>query len=127
MQLTRTLFLCCQLVPMTKLSIIVYAFPLYTDISLTSACHTVHLNFKLWLRKQCFLYLDFSLVNWKLDRSLGSGEIPAVYLLQLMEETGLSGYMQEPACNRTTGVYTGDVNGWTKGNKHQGALHHVMK
>ena len=38
MQLTRTLFLCCQLVPMTKLSIIVYAFPLYTDISLTFAC-----------------------------------------------------------------------------------------
>lgn len=83
--------------------------------------------FKLWLRKQCFPYLDFSLVNWKLDRSLGSGEIPAVYLLQLMEETGLSGYMQEPACNRTLGVYTGAVSGWTKGNKHQGALHHVMK
>lgn len=50
-----------------------------------------------------------------MDRSLGAGDIPDVYLLQLLEETGLAGYVKQPTCDKTAGVYTGATNGWTKG------------
>lgn len=38
-----------------------------------------------------------------------------MYLLQLLEETGLAGYVKQPTCDKTAGVYTGATNGWTKG------------
>lgn len=50
-----------------------------------------------------------------MDRSLGAGDIPDVYLLQLLEETGLAGYVKQPTCDKAAGVYTGATNGWTKG------------
>lgn len=50
-----------------------------------------------------------------MERSLGAGDIPAVYLLQLLEETGLSGYIKEPTCDKAAGIYSGATNGWTKG------------
>lgn len=73
-----------------------------------------NLTFLIW-SSLLFFNLDFSLLTWKMDRSLGAGDIPDVYLLQLLEETGLAGYVKQPTCDKTAGVYTGATNGWTKG------------
>ncbi|XP_062596534.1 uncharacterized protein LOC134257978, partial [Saccostrea cucullata] len=55
---------------------------------------------------------DFSLYKWRSDRKLGN-IIPDEYLLQLMDETGLAGFIKQPMCNRSDGVYLNTVNGWT--------------
>lgn len=73
-----------------------------------------NLTFLIW-SSVLFFNLDFSLLTWKMDRSLGAGDIPDVYLLQLLEETGLAGYVKQPTCDKAAGVYTGATNGWTKG------------
>lgn len=60
--------------------------------------------------------LDFSLAKWRMEKSLPAvGDIPNNYLLRLMDETGIAGYLKEPSCNMSDGVYAGAVNGWTNG------------
>lgn len=59
---------------------------------------------------------DFSLAQWRMEKSLPTlGDIPSNYLLRLMDETGIAGYLKEPSCNMSGGVYAGAVNGWTSG------------
>uniref|UniRef100_K1QZL7 Uncharacterized protein n=1 Tax=Magallana gigas TaxID=29159 RepID=K1QZL7_MAGGI len=60
----------------------------------------------------------FSLFLWKVDRHLPTAKlsIPDEYLLQLMDETGLAGYTDNPMCNTSVGIYsTTAANGWTSG------------
>lgn len=62
------------------------------------------------------LSTDFSLAQWRMEKSLPAvGDIPNNYLLRLMDETGIAGYLKEPSCNMSDGVYAGAVNGWTNG------------
>lgn len=62
------------------------------------------------------LSTDFSLAQWRMEKSLpAAGDIPNNYLLRLMDETGIAGYLKEPSCNMSDGVYAGAVNGWTNG------------
>lgn len=58
--------------------------------------------------------------SWKVDRHLPTPKlsIPDEYLLQLMDETGLAGYTDNPMCNASVGIYsTTAINGWTNGKK----------
>lgn len=62
------------------------------------------------------LSTDFSLAQWRMEKFLQAvGDIPNNYLLRLMDETGISGYLKEPSCNMSDGVYAGAVNDWTNG------------
>lgn len=66
------------------------------------------------------LSTDFSLAQWRMEKSLPAvGDIPNNYLLRLMDETGIAGYLKEPSCNMSDGVYAGAVNGWTNGKSWQ--------
>lgn len=77
------------------------------------------------------LSTDFSLAQWRMEKSLpAAGDIPNNYLLRLMDETGIAGYLKEPSCNMSDGVYAGAVNGWTNGKStesdQQGEQHWVF-
>ena len=62
------------------------------------------------------LFTGFSLYQYVVDRgaTFGSVPYPDNVVLQLTEDTGLARYKMEPECNRTGGVYTGAVQGFTK-------------
>lgn len=66
------------------------------------------------------LSTDFSLAQWRMEKSLPAvGDIPNNYLLRLMDETGIAGYLKEPSCNMSDWVYAGAVNGWANGKSWQ--------
>lgn len=78
------------------------------EILLFLRCHCVN-----WTLVKFFS--GFSLTSWSLDQSLSGGTLPTYAARKLMKDLGISMYMNETTCSSGTGVYTGLVDGWNKG------------
>ena len=75
---------------------------------------------------QC-LFTDFSLKTWYQDigASIGS-ELSRLSAAKLLEELGISKYLQNPPCQRAGPVYSPHVNGWKSGRLYSDVVRMVL-
>ncbi|KAK6174798.1 hypothetical protein SNE40_013376 [Patella caerulea] len=56
---------------------------------------------------------DFSLETWLAEKGQQIGDqLSSIVLSKLYEELGIAAYLNDPQCDRNTGVYSGAVAGW---------------
>lgn len=61
-----------------------------------------------------FYSVDFSLTKFKADNSI-TGEVKGLLLIKLIEDLGISTYLEEDQCGRTLPPYLSSTDGWTNG------------
>lgn len=63
---------------------------------------------------------DVSLSEWMKDKGLQLGQSLSTALAnRLLDELGLSPFMNDESCDRYTGVYAGTIDGWNSKGKHR--------
>jgi hypothetical protein len=68
------------------------------------------------VKQQNEYILGFSITKWLADHNFTSmSTLPVYGQLELQEDLGLAQYLQDRQCSETDDIYSGQTNGWRKG------------
>jgi len=66
-----------------------------------------------------YVIVDISLSEWMKDKGLQLGQSLSTALAnRLLDELGLSPFMNDEQCDRYSGIYAGSVDGWNSKGTH---------
>jgi hypothetical protein len=79
------------------------------------------LDIKVWyfdgnfyIQVLCLFFPDFSLSDLKLKNNI-VGHVTGLLRDKMLEGLGLTPYLKDPMCSRSSAPFSGAVNGWTNG------------